>query len=622
VTAGHLFRLFLCTPEVHARTVRELSGLIGHLPGAGQYPEDRLLDLAESIQGTVEAALCAAPIAGPEDVFRREVCQAVETILELDEQKVMSSVAGLAQLYADTHLDVPTDQRPLPAADRQRLRDLCARYLELRDHPLLSFQNFDPALAQAFQEMGWKKPAKRYPEDMGPADVLKAFQRVQERLRHLNYKHFALMRVRELCRLYQRKWSLAGVLAPLDAGDLGRLLDALVGRHLVLREADGSFSVHPAVRDHFGRLAAAEEQGAWHDLLREQLGSLVQRPGRRLPEDRATLDLAEEAVYHSLQAGRVEEAFWLYEQVLGGLRHLAWRLGEMGRGLRILRGFDPCPDRWALAWYLRALGEFDQAFAHNELPYFRADILLLQGRLPEVAAAGDSTRTPVAAFLMGRTTELPPDQLGSAVPREQLLLYVGRLDRVRRVALLEGFYHDIGWEGDRARCLLLLAEAARRQADAGRCRTCLEAASGWILHSGSVEHLGLLHLVRSRAARSLADRDAAQRAVDEGLHLARQCGLGLYHVELLCEQAELFLARADAPAAETVAREALRRASAADYQFLWGATQAGHLLGQALIRQKRMPEARAVLGKALALRLGVGDPGAEATETLLANLGD
>src|SRR5262249_4838147 len=150
----------------------------------------------------------------------------------------------------------------------------------------------------------------------------------------LVYKHCALRRVRELCRIHQRKWSLAGPLAPLDATALREVLDALVERHLVLREADGSFSVHPAVRDHFARLGSPADQGDWHDIIREQLISLVQRPGRHLPEDPVTLDVVEEAIHHALQAGQSEEAYALYRDVLGGVRHLAWKLGEIARGLR------------------------------------------------------------------------------------------------------------------------------------------------------------------------------------------------------------------------------------------------------------------------------------------------
>jgi hypothetical protein len=130
----------------------------------------------------------------------------------------------------------------------------------------------------------------------------------------------------------------------------------------------------------------------------------------------------------------------------------------------------------------------------------------------------------------------------------------------------------------------------------------------------------LLHWVRSRAARGAGDNAAAQRAVDEGLHLAGQCGLGLYHVELLCEGAELCLMRSDAGAAEEMAREALRRASAAECQFMWGAAEAQHLLGQALARQQRGKEARAVLEEALELRWRLSDPRAEATEHLLTSL--
>jgi len=401
--------------------------------------------------------------------------------------------------------------------------------------------------------------------------------------------------------------------------DIRQVLTTLVERHLLLREADDSFSVHPAVRDYFHGLAKGLDKVAWHDILREHLLSLIKRPGKRHPEDAATLDLAEEALYHALGAGRTDEAIWLYNEVFGGLRQLAWKLGEMNRGLRILRCFNPCPERWDLAWYLRALGEFDQAFACNELPYFRADILLLQGRLPLVAEMGDTTRTAIAQFLMGKTTDLPPDQIGSTFPTVQFLLYLGRLSRVGRSSNLDAFYADIGWEGDRARILLLFAEAARRQADPAECRRYLDCASTWILHSGSVEHLCLLHLVRSRFARP-DNPELAQLAVTEGLHVARQCGLGLYHIELLSEQSEIFMTRGDFPAAEQKAREALQRATAPDCQFLWGAAQAGHVLGQSLKAQLDFRAARDILLKTLEIRRRIGDPGVPATEKLLTSL--
>src|SRR5262249_57179487 len=102
---------------------------------------------------------------------------------------------------------------------------------------------------------------------------------------------------------------------------------------------------------------------------------------------------------------------------------------------------------------------------------------------------------------------------------------------------------------DGSRCRLLRAEVACRMDDLANTRRLLDEAAGWVLHSGSVEHLCLYHLVRSRIAMKACDLHVAERAVDEGVHLARQCGLGLYHVELLCVQAELLLATAEPAAA-------------------------------------------------------------------------
>ena len=123
------------------------------------------------------------------------------------------------------------------------------------------------------------------------------------------------------------------------------------------------------------------------------------------------------------------KALKLYTQVLGGHRHLAWKLGDMARGLRIIRGFNPCPDRWALGWYLRALGELEAAFEQHTFPFFRADIRLLQGRLTEVEKEGDTARTAIASFLMAQTTRVPSDTLGCVDPTSSALALHGALCR-------------------------------------------------------------------------------------------------------------------------------------------------------------------------------------------------
>jgi hypothetical protein len=620
VREEQLVSLFLCSPPVHARTIRDLTDRIARQTGAVPIRGVQVDNLSHLIRHILEEALTAAPLAGPEEEFRREILAAVDRVLDVLQRDIHIDVEPLVQQYTHTESSDATENNPLPAEDRSVLRFLYGQYRKLREHPLMPFKEKDPLLTTAFADLGWEPP-QRTVEDLGPADVLRLFRRVERQLRWLALKHLALRCIHELCRLHRQKWSLAGPLAPLDAAGLHQVLETLIGRHLVLREADGTFTAHPAVRDHFARLGHLSERGHWHELLRQQLTSLVHQPGLPHPQDRVTLDLVEEAIYHAQQAGQTTEAVSLYEQTLGGLRHLGWKLGEMARGLRILRGFDPCPDCWALAWFLRALGELEEAYRHNDLPYFRADIRLLQGRLPEVAREGEDTRTATAEFLMGRTTQPPPSLLGCAVPRGQILLYLGSLTQSRQIDQLDPLYQDIGREGERARTQLIAAEAARRQADTAACRHHLQAASAWILHSGSVEHLCLFHLVRARAASDAGEREAAQRAVIEGLHLSRACGLELYHIELLCMQAEINLTRGDAPAAEHVAREALWRATARDCRFAWGEAEARHLLGKALVAQQRLRAARAALKTACKLRRRIGDPRREETERLLESVG-
>src|SRR5262249_22220955 len=144
------------------------------------------------------------------------------------------------------------------------------------------------------------------------------------------------------------------------------------------------------------------------------------------------------------------------------------------------------------------------------------------------------------------------------------------------------------------------------QADEREAARLLESAAVWVLHSGSVEHLCLLHLLRARFARTGTSRrpDVASRELSEGLRLAEHSGLRLYQIELLCEQAALLLGDgnpAAAQRAEHAAREAWRLASAADCQFLWAAGLACHLVGEALRLQACFPEARRFLKTALEL---------------------
>ena len=238
------------------------------------------------------------------------------------------------------------------------------------------------------------------------------------------------------------------------------------------------------------------------------------------------------------------------------------------------------------------------AYEQNNLPFFRADIRLLQGRLSEVEREADPARAEVARFLMGCATRVPADALGCVIPRVQILLYLGRNADAWLTTQPEQVYEMIGWEDDRARCQLFRADVASQLGDRDGSGQSLEAATGWILHSGSVEHLCVYHLVRARIAFRAQDFQAAQLAVEEGLHLARRCGLRLYLVELLSVRAEFFLqsSRSRSPPSRRPARPTAM-ASAPECQFGWGAAEAGHLLGHSLLAQARVVEARAALGR-------------------------
>jgi hypothetical protein len=610
VQADQIVPLFLCSPAVHFRTAGELMSQISLATEGSAISHDLLLEVCDSVRDAVTVAIVEAPIAGPDHLFRENIKQAVESLELHFVANSEAMVEEVIQLYDKTNFEVSTEQRPLKWQDQQQLREAIARYEDLHRHPLFPYKKPPAWLELAFLKEGWGKYTPSILPDLTTGDVMQAVARQRAVLQRFAVKHIALRRVREICKLYQQKWRASGPLASLDSQRLHEALSGLVRRHLALREGDGSVSVHPAVRDYFSQLAASAEQGFWHQLIGEQLISLVRKPGKRLPTDKASLDLVEEAISHAVWGGETAKAQGLYFQVLGGHRHLAWKLGEMARGLRILRGFNPCPDRWAMGWYLRALGELDLAYEQNNLPFFRADIRLLQGRLNEVENEGDSARAEVARFLMGTASRLPGDALGCVIPRVQLLLYLSRTaDAWLATQQPEQVYEMIGWEDDRVRCQLFRADVASRLGDGAGTARSLDDATAWILHSGSVEHLCVYHLVRARIAMRTHANAAAQSDLEEGLHLARRCGLGLYHVELLIAQAEFALIESQAVAAERAAREALGMASAVECQFRWGIGAAGQLLGKALLAQGRLEEGRVVLEEARNVFNGLGAPG-------------
>jgi len=324
---------------------------------------------------------------------------------------------------------------------------------ELREHPLMPYQDRrprskgvqEPWLPTSRLALSYRPEKKleifgREVEATTSHDVRSPWQRVQPPLRYLNASTTLATRapavpIADRSGSWPVRWrsSCRGTAAALHA------LVAGIWYH---REGDGSFSVHPAVRDHFHQLAAHSGGGAWHDLLREQLVSLVQRLVSSCRR-RARSGPGRGSGLHALQAKEPSRPCLLYNHVLGGLRHLGWKLGEMARGLRI-SGIPPCPEPWTWPGICGHSANWTRPM-RQRLAFFRADIRLLQGRLPEVRTGG-TAHAQRRGVPHGADHRLAPDVLACTISARSVAALPRRPPPNAASALLEGFYHDIGWK--------------------------------------------------------------------------------------------------------------------------------------------------------------------------------
>lgn len=135
-------------------------------------------------------------------------------------------------------------------------------------------------------------------------------------------------------------------LAALTPGALRVKLRLLVEMRLLERVASKGgkshavYNIHPAVRDGFFRGLDDVVARQGHNAARKELeAKLGARPGRQVFPDEATLDLLEEIIYHTIQAGAPKEAWQVYVSRIHGFEYLGWRLGAYERGERICRAF-------------------------------------------------------------------------------------------------------------------------------------------------------------------------------------------------------------------------------------------------------------------------------------------
>jgi tetratricopeptide (TPR) repeat protein len=102
-------------------------------------------------------------------------------------------------------------------------------------------------------------------------------------------------------------------------------------------------------------------------------------------------------------------------------------------------------------------------------------------------------------------------------------------------------------------CNLLLAEISRESQNHASARALLNECQNWALARESTEVACRIALVEARIL--INTPDLAERllttntVITRGLKIARDCGYGLYHIDLLLERARLHLLRGDAGAA-------------------------------------------------------------------------
>ncbi len=212
---------------------------------------------------------------------------------------------------------------------------------------------------------------------------------------------------------------------------------------------------------------------------------------------------------------------------------------------------------------------------------------------------------------------------------------------------------------------------ARERGDAGVARELLAAAHEWAMARDAKEPLCWAAVVRARIAltelsvlTSRVGEDVSQRAlqaaraaIEDGLRIARDCGYGIYHIDLLLLRAQVALYEGHAVAAERAVRAALEEGvrpaadsglptllAAADPEcdYAWGEAAGRQLLAEAKLLQAaqilgsntydpRSPKtptevrelielAQSQLQQCIRLRKRIQDPALAVTGALLAAL--
>ena len=442
-----------------------------------------------------------------------------------------------------------------------------------------------------------------------------------------------------------------------------------------------TWTAHPFLRERFRDLLGCPAEQVF-DAVAEALGAGLEKRPDTKPSDQTTLDRYERLIEATRLAGREQEAFDLYQDGLGNVRHLGWTLGEYERGYRILAAFSATgrADDLGLTMALRPrtllaanialfaqrLGRLAEARAIRRLDdaWTRslgesAEISIGLGNSSDVAfdlghptealglaneashaaeMADDKehrisslSRRAIAAHTLGDIAAACADFAVAAELEGELPYSMRGLNHARHQldsgdfaaarALAE---HGLAtarlydWNFDVPRFNALLARIAL--AEGGDPTPHLDAIRTWTSRTGEMAYIIEAHLVTARHLLVRGDTQAALGEAETGLLHAVACGYGLLRIELLVALARIRLAWPDPPKAIQAAREALDLASHPDCGYAWGEADAAQAWGEAFFANSELALAQRAFTRALEVRRRIEHPGVSETERWLARL--
>jgi tetratricopeptide (TPR) repeat protein len=468
---------------------------------------------------------------------------------------------------------------------------------------------------------------------------------------------------------------VAGALAGLTEREIVKHLERLKALGLVfLYEANHKsvFSSHPFLREFFRNILGAEPKSV-HEFVRAKLAPRLSSRPQIHPSDIVILDQYELFIEQTLLSGRVQEAYDLYSQVLGGYRNLGSALGENERGLRIVERFVSHEDLSDMpqlsardkSWLINEMGLFAQtlgdlgragvAFAHSlaegvnardksggciiaqnlaNLEIGRGNFLKALNYADTAVTLAEKTQDVVlisvslafrggSSFALGNTEDARSDLRRATrlnrVPLRSLSGIISaecKLNSGERLAALDQTRANLetstarGFDDDACRCRTLLARLLLFE-DPVSADAHLREARAFANRSGDVELQLRCFVAASELSLRIENYSQALAEAESGIMLADTCGFGKYSIDLRIMFAASLLEAGEPTKALQTARNALDRSERVDCQFAWGRADALHYCGMSHLRLNERELAMQRLTAALALReqLGHGSVG-------------